>query len=146
MKVALFFFLAFGCIGITTEIFFTAIYDSIISLQEGRAIDWRLVGTSYVWMFPIYGLAGIIFPAGYLLVKKEHFFIRMNIYGVAIIILEFITGALLDFVTGRCPWEYKTGWHVKGYIRIDYFPLWALFGYMNELIYLFLERNYRLSI
>lgn len=137
---SLFLFLAFGCVGITTEIFFTAIMNNIAAMQAGAGINWRLMGNSYIWMFPIYGLAGIAWPILYKYIAKYHAIIRACIYAIGILIVEFITGWLLDVTTGRCPWEYQTGWHIMGYIRLDYFPLWAGFGYMVERIFLLLDR------
>lgn len=140
MKKQIFLFVAFACIGITTEIFFTAICKNIETFPQ---IDWSLSGQSYIWMFPIYGLAGWAFPWLYPIIQKYPLLLRLSIYGIGILIVEFIAGALLDFFTGRCPWEYEEGWHIMGYIRIDYFPLWALFGFMVEKIVLFLQSHYK---
>ncbi|GIV34444.1 MAG: hypothetical protein KatS3mg031_1979 [Chitinophagales bacterium] len=129
MSKYLFLFCATGCLGITAEIFFTAVYD----ILQGRAeIPLMLKGQSYIWMFPIYGLAGILFPPIIKRLKEWHVLLRMCLYATGILAVEFITGWLLDITTGQCPWEYKEGWHVLGYIRIDYFPLWALFGLLVE--------------
>lgn len=140
MKRPLFLFAAFGCLGITTEIFFTAITGALNAIQAGEAIDWALVGKSYIWMFPIYGLAGIAFPPMVDRLMQVNILLRMALYASGILIVEFITGGLLDLITGSCPWEYTTGWHIMGYIRLDYFPLWALFGLMVERVYLLLKR------
>ena len=138
----IFLFCAMACVGMTTEIFFTAITDNINHLQEGSSFDWRLKGQSYIWMFPIYGLAGLLFPVVLKYISHLPSFARAAIYGIGILIVEFITGGLLDLFTGQCPWEYTTGWHIMGYIRLDYFPLWAVFGYMVEQIVSFLNRLY----
>ena len=134
----LFLFVAFGCIGITTEIFFTAIVDAITAVQNSEPINWRLLGTSYIWMFPIYGLAGLAFPVLMGKIGKWPAWLRWAFYGVVILAVEFVTGWALDMATGRCPWEYTTGWHIMGYIRLDYYPLWVGFGIMIERIYLLL--------
>lgn len=136
----LFLFCAFACVGITTEIFFTAITENITAVQNGEGIDWRLMGFSYIWMFPIYGLAGIFFPLVLKYIGNLNVLIRASIYGIGILIVEFITGGLLDLFTGQCPWEYTTGWHIMGYIRLDFFPLWAGFGYMVERILKVLDK------
>lgn len=140
----LFLFAAFGCIGITTEIFFTAIVDAINAVQAGGSINWRLMGNSYIWMFPIYGIAGIALPLVY--DKLQHWpgVARWALYGVAILAVEFVTGWLLDVTTGRCPWEYTKGWHIMGYIRLDFYPLWVGFGIMIERIYLLLRKKLHL--
>jgi len=141
MKKHIFLLVAMGCIGITTEIFFTAICDIIAQWPD---IDsWALKGVSYIWMFPIYGIAGIAFPAIMPYISRLPFILRMCIYGIGILVIEFITGWLLDIFTGRCPWEYTSGWHLMGYIRFDYFPLWALFGGLVEKIITFLQGHYK---
>ena len=139
-KVIIFFLLA--CIGITTEVFFTAIKQMVISEQ----IDWSLKGNSYIWMFPIYGSASFLFPIIMGWVEKYHVLIRISAYACGILLVEFVAGAILDFLTGSCPWEYKTRLHFMGYIRFDYFPFWALFGYCLENTINFLNKNFADSI
>lgn len=141
-KKRLFLFAMFGCIGITTEIFFTNIEQIAHNLYTGAGepVDWRLMGHSYVWMFPIYGLVAFFAPLLYHRIERLHVLLRALIYGVTIIAVEFVTGWLLDITTGSCPWDYQYGLHVMGYIRIDYLPLWMLFGVMVERLYLLLRR------
>jgi hypothetical protein len=140
MNQRLFLFLAMGCLGITTEIFFTAITAQVEAYPN---IDsWRLSGHSYIWMFPIYGMAGLAFPVILPIIQHLLFPIRMLIYGIGILVVELITGGLLDIITGSCPWEYTTGWHVKGYIRLDYLPFWMLFGGLLEKVIVFLQNLY----
>ncbi|MDX2001280.1 MAG: hypothetical protein SFW35_02550 [Chitinophagales bacterium] len=146
MNDRLFLFLAFGCIGITTEIFFTASMDAKNALLAGQSINWRLMGQSYIWMLPIYGLAGLLLPIVYKRLQHLHVIIRMCLYALSIFTVEFITGWLLDMITGSCPWEYKTGLQVMGYIRLDYFPAWALFGFMIERIYILLSSKLHLKV
>ena len=131
----LFFFCAMGCIGMTMEIFFTAIYGIV---QETAEVPVRLMGHSYIWMFPIYGLAGIIFPPVLKIIGHWNILLRMCVYAIGILAVEFATGWFLDLVTGQCPWEYKEGLHIMGYMRIDYFPFWAVFGLLVELVLKFL--------
>jgi hypothetical protein len=145
MRLRLFLFLAFGCIGITSEVFYTATVDAINAALAGNAINWRLLGVSYIWMFPIYGLVAFLFPLAYKYIAKYHVALRMIIYAVAIFAVEFITGWLLDMLTGRCPWQYTSSLNICGYIRLDYFPVWAAFGYLIERIYLFLTSRFQLT-
>jgi hypothetical protein len=134
----LFLFCAMACVGITVEIFFTAIVD-LIQMIGTEDLNWRLKGQSYIWMFPIYGIAGIVFPPLIKYIGNFNVLLRLTIYATGILTVEFITGALLDFFTGQCPWEYNTGMHIIGYIRLDYFPLWAGFGLLIEKIILLLD-------
>ena len=131
----LFLFCATACLGITCEIFFTAFYE----LYHGR-MDIQMKGHSYIWMFPIYGLAGLLFPPILKLIANWNVLLRMCVYAIGILAVEFATGWFLDIVTGQCPWEYKEGWHLMGYMRIDFFPFWALFGLLVELLLKFLMR------
>ncbi len=129
-------FILFGCIGITAEIFFTAIYSSI-KLFGTPEFNLRLMGQSYIWMFPIYGCIAFM---GRILIERIqgiHLIFRALIYAVIIFIFEFFTGWLLDVATGSCPWEYKEGLQICGYIRLDYTPAWMGFGLLVEQIYLF---------
>lgn len=140
MKKHFFLFVAFACIGITTEIFFTAITRNIDLFPN---VEWSLEGHTYIWMFPIYGIAGIAFPWLWKYIHNIPLLLRWVIYGAGIILVEFIAGGILDFFTGKCPWEYTDGMNIMGYIRLDYFPLWALFGWMVERIMLFLTNNFK---
>lgn len=128
-KEKVFSFILYGGLGVTTEVFFTAIVNLI---DAGNFDDLSLKGQSYIWMFPIYGLTAVLFPIGFNLLKGLNRVIRYFIYGAVILLVELITGFLLEQFTGRCPWEYQTGWHFGGYIRFDYLPLWMCFGAMLE--------------
>ncbi len=119
-------FMLFGMLGVTVEVCYTAIVDLLDTWGPGMELS--LKGVSYIWMIPIYGSAAFLFPLGFKVVREWPRLLRYLIYGVAILIVEFITGFALEQMTGRCPWEYQTGWHIAGYIRLDYLPLWMLFG------------------
>lgn len=129
IKERVFSFVLYAGLGITTEVFFTAFVDL---MDRGDLSDLSLKGFSYIWMFPIYGLTSILFPIGFNMLKGLNRILRYLIYGVVILLVELITGFMLEQFTGRCPWEYQTGWHFGGYIRFDYLPLWMLFGAMIE--------------
>ncbi len=137
MNSLVFLFLVFGCLGITTEIFFTAFYDNVQKIRAGESFDWSLSGNSYVWMFPIYGSAALLFSIAFPLVSDLPLLVRLLIYTLVIYIVEYITGWLLEKITGKCPWEYTTGWHLHGYIRLDYCLFWFIFGFGLESTYLF---------
>lgn len=130
-------FALFAGLGITTEVFFTAISDLITS---GNFDDLSLKGQSYIWMFPIYGSASILFPFFFKWIKNWPRLARYACYGVGILFVELIAGFLLEKLTGRCPWEYQVGWHFHGYIRFDYLPLWMGFGAVIEAFHLFTVR------
>lgn len=129
IKKRAFAFLLYGGLGITTEVFFTAFVDFIMSESfENLALR----GNSYIWMFPIYGSTSIAFPFGFDLIKKWNRILRYFSYAVVILLVELVAGFMLEQTTGSCPWEYQVGWHFGGYIRFDYLPLWMLFGAIIE--------------
>lgn len=141
MSKKLFYILFFGCLGITTEIFFVAFTNLFNNTPFCNEPLWSLTGKTYAWMFPIYAL--IPFVAGFLFKKVEHLplLARLLLYAVLIFIVEFIAGFALEQITGQCPWEYTTGLHLMGYIRLDYTPAWMLFGFILEYLYRFLEEK-----
>lgn len=144
MSKKLFMMIFFGCFGMTGEIFFTAITHALAgtSIIEGEPI-MSLTGKTYVWMFPIYVLIPII--GGWLFEKLRPYFwlLRIFIYALGILTVEFITGFLLEQFTGKCPWEYTTGWHIMGYIRLDYTPAWMFFAFWVEYLYNYINDQFR---
>ncbi len=70
---------------------------------------------------------------------SQPFFMRSFFFAIGILIVEYMMGALLKFLTGSCPWEYKEGWHLHGFIRFDYFPLWMIFSMGIEKILVWLK-------
>jgi hypothetical protein len=125
----------FACIGITTEIFFTAFYDVVKTTLAGNKPNWSLTGKTYVWMFFIYGLIPFFLHFLYSPLKKLSIIWKALIGVVLIFAVEFAAGWALEKITGKCPWEYTEGYHVMGYIRLDYAPFWFLFAMMVILIY-----------
>lgn len=134
--------LGFVLMGITLEVFWT----SISHLIEAR--NPRLVGKTYLWMFPIYAVV----PSIYLFVLS-HFqgtsiFIRGIFYMIGFYLLEFISGYLIKKAVGVSPWNYqdhsiklfgktyKT--HFKGIICLEYAPVWYIYGILFEFYYIFL--------
>lgn len=136
----LFGFFLFGVAGVCTEIFFTAFQNLFYAYANGGTPDWSLTGKSYVWMFPIYGSAAIFLNLLMPYLRKFNFFIRLIFYPIGIFIVEYITGWLLDLITGKCPWEYHSPYAIHGYINLAYTPFWMLFGIALELIYNTLQK------
>jgi uncharacterized membrane protein len=73
--------------------------------------------------------------------KERPLVLRLLIYVLGIYIVEFSTGFLLEQITGKCPWEYTSGWHIMGYIRLDYFPTWLVFAFIVESLYLYINEK-----
>lgn len=119
-------FLICGLTGWCMEILFT-------SVGSLRKKDWRLIGQTSVWMFPIYGMAFCIRPI-YEKIKHVPALIRGAFYSVGIFSFEYLSGSLLR-KHGLCPWDYsgeKT--NVNGLIRLDYAPFWMAAGLLFERI------------
>ena len=100
--------LLFGCIGITTEIFFTTTYDLIENFLRENPADLRLKGYTYVWMFFLYSLIPLLFDLGYPKIQQFPLLFRVLFYTVVIFSVEFLMGFLFQHLIGKCPWEYTT--------------------------------------
>ncbi len=141
----LFYILFFICLGITTEVFFTAISDAFAQFSNEEPVNMRLMGHTYIWMAFIYGWIPVLFAIGYPKISNLPLFIRLLVYILFIYIIEFVSGFLLEQLTGRCPWKYDTGWHIMGYIRLDYALFWMFFGFILERVYVFLEEHFQFT-
>jgi len=136
-----FLILFFGCFGITCEIFFVAFTHLITQTQLYSEPIWSLTGKSYVWMFPIYALIPVL---GGPIIKRcqpHPLILRLFIYITVIYTIEFASGFTLEQLTGKCPWEYTSGWQIMGYIRLDYIPAWMAFSFLIEHLYFFLDKK-----
>jgi hypothetical protein len=124
-----------ACVGMAAEIVFTA----FTSVQRDR----RLIGYSYVWMFPIYAL---LYPGFRLLlpfVGSWAWPLRGALYAALIMIIEGLTGLALRAALGEAPWEpeYRgKRWAVLDLVRLDYFPAWALGALVFERAYVLIAR------
>lgn len=127
--------LKFATLGVATEIVFTAGCDVVNSLKEGQKVNLKLKGFSYIWMFPIYGLIPIL--GDYLLpfIQSYFFLLRWFIIGLIILLIEYLSGWIIQKLTGRCPWHYETGLHVHHLIRIDFLPFWMVFAGIIEWLF-----------
>lgn len=117
-------FLKCGLAGWCMEILFTALG----SLQKR---EFRLVGQTSLWMFPIYGSACLLTPL-FSFLKRFPVLVRGTIYAVCIFLGEFLSG---NFLMGKkvCPWNYeRSRWNIKKVIRLDYFFNWLLAGLLFE--------------
>lgn len=93
--------------------------------------DPKLMGTSSLRMFPIYGMASFIAPLSARL-KKCRIITRGLIYMLCIYAVEYTSGTYLK-KKNCCPWDYSSSpFHINGVIRLDYAPLWFLTGLFYE--------------
>lgn len=113
-----------GLLGWCLEIIFTAFHSL-------RRRDFKLSGSTSVWMFPIYGLAALLAPICHML-KGRNFIFRGFVYTGIIFLCEFISGSILG-KKGLCPWNYENSrWNIKKIIRLDYAPCWFICGLLFE--------------
>lgn len=93
--------------------------------------DRTMTCSTSLLMFPIYGLAALIYPI-YNLIKEKNTFIRGTIYTILIFSTEFLCGSLLK-AFHMCPWDYSDSpYSIKGIIRLDYAPAWFVVGLIYE--------------
>jgi uncharacterized membrane protein len=128
-------FIKFATFGVTSEIVFTAIADNVNRKKAGEKWQWRLMGHSYIWMIPIYGSIAFFAPLLFDPMKDVFILFRLFAYSIIILIVEYITGWIIQKISGRCPWHYETGWHLHGLIRFDYIPFWMFFSFLIEFLY-----------
>jgi uncharacterized membrane protein len=123
----LFRFVVYGCMGLIGE----TVYTAIVKLIYER--DWRLPGTTYLWMFPIYGLIAPLYEPVHDLIRYYPLPIRAVIWSVGFTAIEFITGWSIGQLINGCPWDYRDKrFAINQYIRWDFFPLWAAVGLAIE--------------
>lgn len=133
---------SFIVVGITLEVFWTSIINSI------RTKDRKLTGKTYLWMFPIYALVPFIYIFGMKYLQDVNIFIKAIIYMFAFYLLEFTSGYIIKKITGVSPWSYR-GYNIKifgkeykanykGLICLEYAPIWYLYGIMGEYFIKFL--------
>ncbi|MFW6026253.1 MAG: putative ABC transporter permease [Candidatus Woesearchaeota archaeon] len=126
-------FFIYGLIGWCLEIFWTGLG----SFLNG---DVNLRGWTYLWMFPIYGMAIFLEPI-YNYIKDWPFILRGGVYTLAIFFIEYTAGWFLHNYIGECPWDYSgIRYSVNGFIRLDYAPVWFIAGLIFEKIYNLLIR------
>jgi len=102
----------------------------------GWAID-----SLYVWLHtgrrrpssllnvPVYGLAQPLFEPLHDRLRHRPPALRAAVYGLGILGVEYASGRLLRRVTGSAPWDYGEGrLRIDGLVRLDYLPLWGVFG------------------
>lgn len=137
-------FFLYGVLGWAAEIVWTAGYE-LVSGTRKHPTDvrmrvvmtpperWRLAGHTYLWMFPVYGLAGLAFEPCHAAVRAWPWPLRGLLWTVACFAVEYAVGWALRRTTGRCPWDYSYArWSVGGLIRLDYWPVWFTLGLLLE--------------
>lgn len=131
-------FVAYGLLGWCGEIIWTATRER----ATGRQTDWKLRGTTYLWMLPLYGLILPLYEPVHNALRGWPWPVRGAVYMVGFFVLEYASGWLLRRFTGACPWDYtgRSRFQVQGLIRLDYAPVWFAVGMLLEPAHDFLVR------
>jgi uncharacterized membrane protein len=120
----------FGCFG---ELLWTSTSAPVLSLARRSSVDLRLPAQTYLWMFPIYGMGGLIFEQLHAVVGAWPWLVRGLVYMLFIFAGEYVWGWGIERVTGKVPWDYTGArFSVHGRIRLDYAPLWFVVGVSTE--------------
>jgi len=126
-------FIIYGFTGWCLEIFWTGLG----SLIKG---DRKLRGWTYLWMFPIYGLAVFLEPV-HEFIRDWPIYIRGFVYVSFIWLIEYSAGFILKNTVRVCPWDYsKAAFSINGLIRLDYGPAWFIAGLLFERLHDFLVK------
>jgi len=79
---------------------------------------------------PVYGLAQPLFEPVHDRMRHRPLALRAVVYGAGILGVEYASGRLLRRLRGSAPWDYgeaRLGIG-DGLARLDYLPIWGVFG------------------
>ena len=121
-------YVIYGLLGLCLEVFWRG-FDSLLNG------DITLSGTTYIWMFFVYGLAVLLEP-----IHNKIFFwpvvIRGGVYTLLIFSIEYLTGLLLRLILGTCPWNYgNEPLAINGLITLRFIPVWFFTGLLFEVVH-----------
>jgi hypothetical protein len=120
-------FLLYGLAGWGSEVVTTGLRS------RGRDGNWRLTGTTYLWMLPIYGSAALLFEPAHDAVRRAQWpwWQRGLLWTTGIFAVEAASGEAIRRLTGEVPWDYARPrgarpepLHWRGLVRPAYAPLW----------------------
>ncbi|GIM29361.1 membrane protein [Clostridium polyendosporum] len=118
-------FIIYGLSGLCVEVLWTGFF----SVMRG---DIKLTGWTYIWMFPIYGLAIFLEPI-HDRIRHLSFILRGGVYTILIFVVELASGLLLKKILGVCPWNYvNEPLSVYGIITLSYTPVWFTLSLLFE--------------
>jgi Putative ABC-transporter type IV len=133
----------YGLAGWCSEVLTTSLRS------RGRDGDWRLTGTTYAWMLPIYGAAAVLFEPAHDAARRRAWpwWQRGLAWTAGIYAVEAASGEVLRAVTGEVPWDYSRPRgrkgepaHWRGLVRPAYAPVWFAVGLGLEQLHDLLER------
>ncbi|HVW80114.1 MAG TPA: hypothetical protein VHB69_04140 [Mycobacteriales bacterium] len=135
--------LVYGLAGWCSEIVTTGIRS------RGRDGNWRLTGTTYLWMLPVYGSAAYLFEPAYAATKRAGTprWARALLWTAGIYAVEAASGEAIRALTGEVPWDYsrprgrkRVPAHWRGLVRPAYAPVWLAVGLGMEQLHDLLDR------
>lgn len=132
-------YLIFGIFGLGLETIFTAAVDYF------RFKDRSLKGHSSLWYLPLYGCSPIILCFLYPRISIFPWHLRGGIYMILFFAAEYLAMWLLRKLLGESPSEksyFRSRWHIRGLIRLDYAPAWFLMGLLLETLFRILNPAY----
>jgi hypothetical protein len=136
-------FLAYGLAGWCSEVLTTGIRS------RGRDGNWRLTGTTYLWMLPIYGSAAVLFEPADARAREAGlpWWARGLAWTAGIYAVEAASGEAIRRLTGEVPWDYSRPrgakpepTHWRGLVRPAYAPVWFAVGLGAERLHDLLDR------
>ncbi|WP_434735227.1 putative ABC transporter permease [Clostridium sp.] len=121
-------FIIYGLLGWCTEI----VWTGFGSLLQGNL---KLTAFTYIWMFPIYGMAILLEPI-HDRIRHWPVVLRGGVYTLVIFFMEYSTGHLIKLLIGACPWNYGScPYSIGGIIRLDFIPVWFVAGLLFEKVH-----------
>jgi hypothetical protein len=127
-------FATYGVGGWVFEVVFTGVKGPV------RDRDWRLASHTYLWMFPVYGAAGLLFERVHDALAERPMWQRGLAYTAGSYAVEAASGEAIRRAVGEVPWDYarprradgKVPRHVAGLVRPAYAPVWFAAGLAFE--------------
>jgi hypothetical protein len=114
------------------------------TIGESEMIGWA-IDSLYVWLHtgrrrpssllnvPVYGLAQPVFEPVHDRLRERPLVLRGTAYGLGTLGVEYVSGRVFRRLLGQAPWDYGAAqFGTDGLVRLDYLPLWALFGLALE--------------
>lgn len=136
-------FVVYGLAGWCSEVVTTGLRS------RGRDDNWRLTGTTYLWMLPIYGVAAVLFEPAHDAARRAGWplWARGVAWTAGIFAVEGASGEAIRAVTGEVPWDYARPrgrkpepTHFRGLVRPAYAPVWFAVGLGMERMHDLLRR------
>jgi len=122
-------FWTYGAAGVLSEVVQTSLKAPM------RDKNLRLTGHTYLWMFPIYGSAAVLFEPAHDRLRSHPWWQRGLAWTVGIYAVEAASGEAIRRATGEVPWDYSRARgtrpvpvNLKGLVRPAYAPLWFAVG------------------